>query len=861
MNNSNQLTGIASLEDNLVFISNDGSYMAEMWIKNSVQGAVRFMMTNFGLIPTIDPQQTKNVSVGKIFAHGSVSITAAFRSERTGELKATLCVRSANPSQPCKYLDVSIDEFYFSGTKLRDALLRAGMDFVNNASYGRILRFLRFAYSSIDKVSLKKEGFYMDENRLLNYSNAESTLKTLPSHSTAEQLLNLQDGAKGSLFPYCLWALDEVRHITGYIPPMLVVVSSNPIEITNEFGRVMKVQPCADPLKLDSHVCYERPLVCDLSGLSDYKKRSAARILSQLSERNTVVAVVRDARIISDEIIDGNSVYLPLSEIKLTDSEAIRAIIVDAFLHSSDLIECLKKCGNADSYEEIEERFVNALMCVADCVLSRIQDDDKSVRKLISEFKKYIKNNLDNIEATGKRILREYLAGRNYAVSEKSKVDEIFYNSTGVAYSGASLYLMPPAMKEAAASGGISCESLCSDLKGEGVLHAPVKNQVKIFANGFEGRAYKILQDKLYEPFQLRFQTRDLIGRKPQLKICIGEAEGVPLYLNSSECAADDNLNIAVLGNSGSGKTWWQRNYALGAAANGCVVITLCVKSLRYKILMPDADTVDLKRSMINDYGVCISDIIDVAVCSGEFFEEESDLLIDVSKSCEDMCVSDIISAVEILKKLLPDSDISEHLRNILDDLYDRGVFENNSDFLSHLYAGNTVNFVVEDRDVFNTKDQRSVIDLLIERVILMKQNGIIDAPVFFMIDEATNFDLSQNSGIVKLILRQGRSLGIATVIAAQSFTAENARNIRHALNQCGTFVAFDIADDSEVLRHFGVKSDDTERRNMITNRTRYSFLAQGALATETSSVNYPVFGTLSEKQLKVLFRKTEQIK
>ena len=113
--------------------------------------------------------------------------------------------------------------------------------------------------------------------------------------------------------------------------------------------------------------------------------------------------------------------------------------------------------------------------------------------------------------------------------------------------------------------------------------------------------------------------------------------------------------------------------------------------------------------------------------------------------------------------------------------------------------------------------------------------------PTLLFIDEVQTIDCTQAGVLSKLILRQGRKFGILTFLASQYLTAEDARNVAKALQQCATKIAFAPGREASVATMLGVAISDKEARRKLEDMERYSFAAKGALATDKGFVRTAV--------------------
>lgn len=110
------------------------------------------------------------------------------------------------------------------------------------------------------------------------------------------------------------------------------------------------------------------------------------------------------------------------------------------------------------------------------------------------------------------------------------------------------------------------------------------------------------------------------------------------------------------------------------------------------------------------------------------------------------------------------------------------------------------------------------------------------------IIDECQEYDLSQNSVIVKKLLRQGRKYGIIVCLVSQYLTAGDARNIDKALRQCETKIVFHPEDDADTAKFLGWRTSDHDKRDALRDVGKYACAACGNISTSRCMLDYPVF-------------------
>ncbi len=851
---TNAIATSSTLEDYYFYIPQDGSFMDIVKVKNNNTRRIDYLMTPYGLTPFVDDNQ-QQADYHKRLSHGSVRISDIYSSNRTNQTIVNLWVISANSKKDPIIIEQPIDDIRIGSPDLKQALIRNGVDICSNSAFSQIIRFLNLCIAFFSTVHFQNNGFYINEDNRLSYKDSELVLKALESDQhTSLSIRSDQTGALNSqlLLALSIWGLDSIKHLSQYEIPEIFVVSSDPISATESLQNLFGVPKIPNPQRLNTNHISSQILLCDMTLQNNYMRQKAVRILNEISHRNTVVAVISKPEDVQESISSLNAVFILFEVFGIENGDSLRAAMIRSLIKTPDILRQVRNGVAVENsfLDEMQTVFASHVLAIAKCFLESLFNEKKDAEAYLHSFSDYLENNLDLIDPFGSRIIRQYLKEGSYLTAEKSSINMNFYHSEGIAYTRSSLYFMPSAMKSAADMGNVSREALCSDLKANGVLTTQTKNQVKLHINGSEFRAYEISQDKLYKFFEPRFETGDMKYSRPELKFCIGEAGEKKLYFNSYEKAEDRDLHVAVFGVTGSGKTVFLRHFVLQAARNDCLCLAVSLKSMRNKVFMPGADTVYLKRSQFTGQGISPEEIIKTAINSGELYDEEKLMLQELLENQTYPAADDVSLAVEFIKKLLPDTNEGIHLTEMMDYLYRNGIFDNEDSLMPNLRAGNIINVVVDDCEIKSESLHKSVMDMLIERIFELKQSGQLKCHVFFTIDEATSFDLSQKGAIVNLLLRQGRSVGISAILSSQFFTAENASNIKHALDQCHTRIAFDICDDMAVLRRFGIRADDKEKRRIIDDRAPYTFLAKGYLSTETSSVDYPIFGRLTREQV-----------
>ena len=851
------LTGDINAEDTLIFVDETRNVMISVRSCESVAGNVHFNMTSYGLIPVLSLCSHHNKHDIKTLTHGFVIVNQALESDRTGESSVKLTVQSSNLSEARHEIVCPIDWLFSCDKRLNEQLFRCGIDFTSNRSFSQIVRSLRYSLRYIENIVTVHNGFFLDGGTL-KYGLADSILRDA---KPAEQVLHELGIGEGRRLNYpklmwlCLFGLDALRHLlpVNYIP-IIVVLSNDPIATTSDISDFLGVNSFRNPDELSVEDNFENIVLVDLSQLTDYKAKKTARTLSSISRKATVMIVTKNFEVIEECFADAQTLLITISNISTPMSSALRSFIIQAFLSSPRILNDLSNSSKDPLFVSslLSENLLylsTAILRIARCILTNLVNDTEHLETLINGFAAYLESNFDCTENNGIRAIREYLENGTYDVVTEKSVTYDIAHSEAIAYNSTHLILMRAAMEAAANIGGISVSAIAHDLKNDDILISQAKNQVKLHVAGYDYRAYVLRSDKLYPPFALRFETRDIDD--PGINLCIGESGGKPIYLHASTDFENDNINVAVYGKTRSGKTFWLRNLAHEAAKNGFAVIALSVDSIRQKLFMPGADTIYVRRWMFAAGSKPnLHEVIEKAIASEMLNDDESAILNKIKKSVKNTILNTSNEAVELIKKSLPDTPEMKKLAESLEILCEKRLLEHTDILSENVQSGKIINVVLKDEEIFHDEDEKSAVDLLIEHLFEMKKDVLRETPVMFIIDEAALFDLSQDGGIVRLLLRQGSGLGFSTVLAAQYITAENARNVKHALSQCATQVAFEIDDDMTVLKRFGINSDDTEKRQMIADKPRYSFVIKGELATERSTVSYPIFASLSDEQV-----------
>lgn len=116
--------------------------------------------------------------------------------------------------------------------------------------------------------------------------------------------------------------------------------------------------------------------------------------------------------------------------------------------------------------------------------------------------------------------------------------------------------------------------------------------------------------------------------------------------------------------------------------------------------------------------------------------------------------------------------------------------------------------------------------------------------PVFVVVDEAHEIDLSQDSIFVKKLLKQGRKFGIMVIMSTQVTNSEIAKNLTSVMTQFTTVFEFRTSDSNKSMHNLKIDRAEegySEIKKDLLELEIGTCYAKGNLATDKDYIRYPV--------------------
>lgn len=270
------------------------------------------------------------------------------------------------------------------------------------------------------------------------------------------------------------------------------------------------------------------------------------------------------------------------------------------------------------------------------------------------------------------------------------------------------------------------------------------------------------------------------------------------------------------------------RKFAKHANIQGIPVISIGTESACLKCEEPN-DIINVTESDLYDESYRFKTILDPIM--DKLFNESRELaltLIDEDEqfSSSDECISSLLSLIGGEKG---SDELTQRIREA--DMF--GIYSVPSFWNRTCVPGKSSTIIIEDE--FS-------MDRALSSFYDYKSSQKRITPCVLIIDECQEYDLSQNSVIVKKLLRQGRKYGIVVCLVSQYLTAGDARNIDKALRQCETKIVFQPEDDAETAKFLSWRTSDHDKRDALRDVGRYSCAACGNISTSRCMLDYPVF-------------------
>lgn len=352
--------------------------------------------------------------------------------------------------------------------------------------------------------------------------------------------------------------------------------------------------------------------------------------------------------------------------------------------------------------------------------------------------------------------------------------------------------------------------------------------QTEILVSGETHRLYCLITDKLFRPGQVWVQP-DMFGTsKPGIMIPIGKSRDTMIFYSLKDSIGTQNPHMFVKGRSGSGKSFFMRKFAKHANIQGIPVISIGTESACLKCEEPN-DIINVTESDLYDESYRFKTILDPIM--DKLFNESRELaltLIDEDEqfSSSDECISSLLSLIGGEKG---SDELTQRIREA--DMF--GIYSVPSFWNRTCVPGKSSTIIIEDefsmdRALSSFYDYKSSQKRITQCVLI--------------IDECQEYDLSQNSVIVKKLLRQGRKYGIIVCLVSQYLTAGDARNIDKALRQCETKIVFQPEDDAETAKFLSWRTSDHDKRDALRDVGKYACAACGNISTSRCMLDYPVF-------------------
>lgn len=308
-----------------------------------------------------------------------------------------------------------------------------------------------------------------------------------------------------------------------------------------------------------------------------------------------------------------------------------------------------------------------------------------------------------------------------------------------------------------------SFEGLRNSLKENGLLIHNKTNSYqrnKNINDNISEAFYTIKQSKIFLPGEVHLHADNFAECRPDIMIPIGHCGNDKIYFAINSLAEILNNHLSVLGNSGSGKTYFIAELVKKAAEEGIDT---------YIVGKTDAEI-----SYLND----------------DLYKKI------IIRQGEEIEIADEESGKGKIFAFYVDGDVDDGCNNVLSDLWEK----------------------------------------------LSKRKYL--KPVFIVVDEAHEIDLSQGSVFVKKFLKQGRSFGIIVVMSTQATNSDIAKNLTSVMTQFTTSFEFRTSDSNKSMRNLRIDSAEEGyriiKKELLTLDVGTCY-AKGNLATDKDFIRYPV--------------------
>jgi len=451
-----------------------------------------------------------------------------------------------------------------------------------------------------------------------------------------------------------------------------------------------------------------------------------------------------------------------------------------------------------------------------------------NLEQLQEQYCNYLARTLDNTNGLVIEQITKEVGKTNKLIIPRENLDPALLCEDVIIPDRDRIWLTKNAMKSMASRLEIPMTELVKRMKNAGVLDAPEKYQKALLVSGETHRLYCLITDKLFRPGQVRVQP-DMFGTsKPGIMIPIGKSRDTMIFYSLKNSIGTQNPHMFVKGRSGSGKSFFMRKFAKHANIQGIPVISIGTESACLKCEEPN-DIINVTESDLYDESYRFKTILDPIM--DKLFNESRELaltLIDEDEqfSSSDECISSLLSLIGGEKG---SDELTQRIREA--DMF--GIYSVPSFWNRTCVPGKSSAIIIEDE--FS-------MDRALSSFYDYKSSQKRITPCVLIIDECQEYDLSQNSVIVKKLLRQGRKYGIIVCLVSQYLTAGDARNIDKALRQCETKIVFQPEDDAETAKFLSWRTSDHDKRDALRDVGKYACAACGNISTSRCMLDYPVF-------------------
>ncbi len=841
--------------------------MVEETIKN--RGKIQFsrIHDNLSCIPSdiSDDFEKRDVHSRRTLTKGIVEIESAFILQSSfpefSKPFAVLNVIDANQAK--KRVEIPAEILTHDKKALSHTLKHNGLIMKYSDSVEKIQEYLAEKYAKLSvHAEIRHDGFYIEDN-CLHHSEETEIFKGAADSFEILDIFNLNDTKEGHP-PYlnltlmgtgCIASILTLLIKLGYNQmPLIVMTNSNPEKAAMELSKVFcdtnKPIKLSRGLKMsytnkltiivsdNSYTDYmERTLLTGLIGLGSYSLEYAGE---DIRIETLPVLVTSDIKAAHRQILGERFIEIPYTQTNINQN-ALRGFkwFQRMCLNQQDFLLSITEAAQKYKTERLEpygcpeyrQDFYSLLLATTEKILLTIGYDAKQVSDIISGYTDYLLYASDS-EKDAVSIIKDYLKQcAPNTLMPKTSITETKVHSSIIGYTDDNLLITSPAMQKIATESGMSQTELAKQLKSAGVLDCGDKYQKNVRISDGTYRFYALPYNRLFDIGQVRIQPDEFSYSPPALTVPIGMCGDVQINYSLDDLIGTENPHALVTGPSGSGKSYFLSKFGSEAARKGMAVIFLGTE-ITYPDTGENENRIILRKQSFDEeiitFGTILSPLMDLS----DWTDSEKELL--NMFVVEQERFKTVEQCVEVCHDLFSGEADGERILSRIDFTHCCGVYNTAYNWSRICMTGSVTKVIAKNDD---TDFLNAILKSLFDYKCSQKET----TPCLLVIDECQEFDLQQNSPLVKLILRQGRKYGIMAFLATQYLTADNGKNISKAIKQCDTIIAFKPGDNVDIVKLMGYSIKDEQARKAIADIDRYSCIVKGRISTDRCRINYPL--------------------